>query len=349
MNKKCTIYTFVSMLTLTLLPLGCSNNPQENEDNDITDEYWYVGEEHQKAISHYADALLMNSTALYEDAIAELQQAIEFDDEFSLAHSLMGSVYRKMGENENAAVAYERAVEFDMWSFIDHLNLGQVYNVLTKYSEAIKVLKWAVMLEPKNAPAHHTLSVSYYETENYSAAKAHALKASEIDPEDEIFVAMLGNSYAKSGDHYEAITAYKKALELNGNQPAILTQLGNVYTKLKRFAPAHLVFEKALELDPNSANTYLAYGYCTFMEGNYNETIERYTQALTLETDNAKALNGLGATYMMLYLGNKEDVQMGIDALTKWRESLEINPHQLKIKSLEKKWTKIINLPAPVE
>ena len=128
-----------------------------------------------RAIHHYVNALSLDAADLHDDAVQELQAAVKVDQEFSLAYSMLGDLYRQQGRYEQAAGAYEFACRLDPWAFNDHLNLGQVYQLLKQFVRALEVLKRACLLKPENVTANYSLGVCYYETGDYEQGKNHRL------------------------------------------------------------------------------------------------------------------------------------------------------------------------------
>lgn len=299
----------------------------------------------ERAVDHYVTALSLRSAALDEDAVAQLQEAVRLDDEFSLAHSMLGDLYREQGNYEGAATAYENACHLDPWAFKDHFNLGSVYKVLKRFADAIEVLKRACQLQPDHSQANYTLGVCYYETEEYDQAARFCQRAAELEPQNDQILASLGAIYGKAGDDHKAIRAYKQALEINPADEQVMIKMGLVYVRMKRFGPARLILEKAVGLAPEKPETHLNLAYCLFVEREVDGAVERYRRVIELDGENYKAYNGIAACHMMMYLADRENIQMCRDGLENWHRSLEISPQQPRIQRLVKKYTKQLYPP----
>ena len=94
----------------------------------------------RRAVRHYASAIALQSADFDYDAMVQLREAVELDDEFSLAYSMLGDLYRQNGQYNQAATAYEKACVLDPWAFDDHFHLGQVYQMLQRFKDAINIL-----------------------------------------------------------------------------------------------------------------------------------------------------------------------------------------------------------------
>lgn len=294
---------------------------------------------HRRAVNHYVTAISLESAEFDEDAIFQLRQAVELDPDFALAHSKLGSLYQQAGQHKKAANAFENACKLDPWSFDDHLSLGNVYKILKRFTEAVKTLRRACQLQPDSTTANYSLGLCYYETKQYEQAKRYCLRAAELTPDDLQIVATLGDIYGKTGDDYHAINSYKQALEANPQDTTLMVKLGTVYVRMKRFSPARHILIKAVEKTPQNADTHIALAYCLLSERKLQDALDSYKRAHRLDPKNYKALNGIGVTYMFMFIENKEDRQMARDAIEAWHQSLELNPNQPKITKLIQKYS----------
>ena len=95
---------------------------------------------HRRSIDHYVTAMALRSGDFNEDAVLELQAAVDLNKQFGLAHSMLCDIYREGGQPEKAAEAYEDACQLDPWSFSDHFHLGEVYQILERFGEAVEVV-----------------------------------------------------------------------------------------------------------------------------------------------------------------------------------------------------------------
>ena len=300
----------------------------------------------KRAVRAYVSAVTLQQAAFDEDAIIQLHEAVRLNPEFSLAHSMLGSLYRKNNQYEKAAVAYEVACMLDPWAFEDHYNLGYVYKVLKKFTEAIRILKRACQLQPDHPEANYTLAVCYYETKNYTQAAKFCSRAAKLSPNNEKILVSMGDIYGKMGDSHEAVNAYKQALELNPYDTDIMRRLGLVYVRMKRFGPASNILQKSIAAAPTNPDMHLAMGYCYLTGQKLQMALEAYRRAAQLDRKNHQAFNGMGVTQILLYRQNPQDHQLADEAIKNWNHSLEINPNQPKIKRFIVKYTKELYPPA---
>ena len=297
----------------------------------------------QRAVKYYASAIALQEAEFEEDAIVQLREAVRLDTDFNLAHSLLGDLYRKRGNYEQAAVAYENACRIDPWAFSDHLKLGEVYKALERFSDAISVLRRACQLAPDSAEANYTLGTCYYETKNYELAAAFCSRAADLDPDNETILAGLGDIYGHTGDDYHAIKAYKQALEINPNHYDVMIRLGMVYLRMERYAPAQFILEKAIAAAPRQTEPHIALGYCLLCQHQLQAARNQYGQALVLDPGSFAAQNGIGVACMIEYLDDPDrNFDLCVAAVEAWHASLELNPDQPKIRRLVAKYLHLL-------
>jgi len=321
----------------------------------------------QRAVEHYVSAMSYHVDQQDFLAIDELQAAVQLDQDFSLAYSLMGDLYRQNGHLEQAVDAYENACRIDPWDFDDHFHLGQTFQGLERFAAAIKPLLRACFLQDDHIEANCTLGICYYETEQYDAAVEYCRIAAQLAPDNPHILTSLGDMYTHTDDPNQAITAFKQALEIDDRQVDVMLRLGATYLDLEQFAPARLIFEKAAQVQPDQSQPYLALAYCLLVEGNkqlklygeqntqqnlsqarlhhqqalhlYQQARRQYETASQFDPANYLAYNGLGVACMMLSLHDQNQTDLAQLALQYWQRSLDLFPDQPKIINLLEKYS----------
>ena len=311
-------------------------------------------------IDLYVDAITMQEMDKPEEAIEQLDKAIEKQEDFSLAYSLKGDIYRQMGRYAKSADAYEKATELNAWSFHDFFNLGRVYQIMQKFTDAVRAYVRACELEPEHLQAHINTAECFKELQQYDQALFYGKQAEQINPDVPDLHEVLGDIYEKKSDHEQAVAAYKRALELDSDNAEIMTSLGVSYLRADKTAPAKELLESAVKIDPgnNKAFRYLGYCYLKFYEdaaAGYREALqqgsedaaylgslerqskqmmamalENYRIAVNLDPGDWDAHRGLGVAYIIEGKADDGTVEQinKEKAIDHWRTSLQINPDQ---------------------
>jgi tetratricopeptide (TPR) repeat protein len=121
---------------------------------------------------------VLEITSNYEDAVAELEQAVALNDNVSELHIDLGLNYRSTSENDKAVEEFTRA---------------NTLNPTDSYPETL-------------------ISKTYYKIGEFSKAIQYGQQAVEDDPEDPYMYGNLGLSYRKNYQLGEAILMLKLAI-----------------------------------------------------------------------------------------------------------------------------------------
>ncbi|MHC4456546.1 MAG: tetratricopeptide repeat protein [Planctomycetota bacterium] len=317
----------------------------------------------QESVKLYVDAVELKNEGKNEEAIEKLNSAIQANERFSLAYSLLGEIYQEVKEYEQSADSYGKATEHNPWSFRDYFNLGRVYQIMKRFVEAIRAYTRASELKPNHLESHLNTARCYYEIKDYHRALVVAEQAEQIDSSVSEVQKLLGEIYESQKDYEQAIASYRRALEIDSDNPEIMTLLAVAYLRSNRNEPAKELLMSVIEIQPdnNRAYQYLGYYYLllsqqisksykdilttgggetevqTSLKEKANEALERaiesYMRAIEINDKDWDAHKGLGVAYMMKAVDeNSKDetlkAELKARAIQQWRVSLEIKPDQ---------------------
>jgi tetratricopeptide (TPR) repeat protein len=185
------------------------------------------------------------------------------------------------------------------------------------YDRAVKDFKRSVGLGRGSsfaADAAQYLAMSYLQLgDTESAIKAYK-SALQIDPyRDDIHI-KLGNLYFSQGKFEEARAEYAEAVRLNPGT-ANRYALGQAYIELGRFSEAESQYSEIQRLAPREAGGYLGMGQAYSRQGQHEEAIRQFKDAISRDGDLYDAYAQLGYSYADL--GDVESAQQMVDYLEK--------------------------------
>ncbi|MGQ9834402.1 MAG: alkaline phosphatase family protein [Thermoanaerobaculaceae bacterium] len=137
------------------------------------------------AAPHYNLSLLLRGLRRYQEADAELWQAVDAglaDPELTLVRGALD--YRERGELARAEALLQGGLARFPQSVPLLLNAGVFYGELGRLEDARKLLEKAVNLAPTNARAHRNLAVALAGLGDKEAAVAHLKESLRLDPSD---------------------------------------------------------------------------------------------------------------------------------------------------------------------
>ena len=147
--------------------------------------------------------------------------------------------------------------------------------------DAIPVYQQLLRLAPEHIPALVRLATIYHQNEQPSLAIPLIEQAVAIDPNNPTLFLNQGNFYSKGKQTRKAIVAYRKAIDLGLKQPAVYTGLCEALQKVDD-PTAQQECHQALEKFPNSPDLHNALGVMLRQNGDINQAISCFQQAINL-------------------------------------------------------------------
>ncbi len=168
-----------------------------------------------KARAHLNMGIAYAGQNLYQEAIDELNIAIQMDEDSFEAYNNLGAVYTRLGKKEEAQKYYQIALDINPASVIARYNLAE--NFLSQGEKEKALMQFQKLLDIYSdfAPAYDKLGVIYFQKGDLDQAKAFFQKAISLDKNYFSSHFNLGVIYEKFNQPNLAIQEYKKVLQLN--------------------------------------------------------------------------------------------------------------------------------------
>lgn len=121
----------------------------------------------------------------------------------------------------------------------------------------------------------------------YEEAIADYTEAIRLDPENPSAYYGRGNAYAELGDYEEAVGDYTESIRLDPDQPGVYVNRGLVLSYQGRYEEAVADYREALLLNPSYARAYnnLAWTLAHDLDADYEEALECALRAVELDSD----------------------------------------------------------------
>ena len=265
---------------------------QEGHPDDPRD-YYFLGEAH----FHLGE---------YDDAIADCDQAISLNPDYSAAYEIRGRAYDAKGMHEQAETDFQKArgldnevggaiPNFDRYPErpTDHFGLGLAhlknadYGEPGFYREAIENFSRAIELDPKFADAYKRRGDAYSglaeeeaESDYYNRAIADYNRAIALNPDDASAYSGRGYAFYRQDNFDRAIADFTQAIDLNPGNIGAYGFRGYAFYRQDNFDRAIADFTQVIVLDPDIASAYQDRGDAYFQQGEYKLAIADFTQAI---------------------------------------------------------------------
>jgi protein O-mannosyl-transferase len=253
------------------------------------------------------------------DAIAQLETALEIDPKYADAQSNLGAVLANHGRPEEAIAHFQKAMELDPRSAPSYFNLGNILFSRGQIDESIELFEKALLLRPQFAPAHVGLGQALEHRGRHDEALVHYRQALALAPECLEAHNNLGMALASRGMLDEAVAHFRMAIKIRPDCAQAHSNLGLALACSRQFDEAIAECQRALQIMPDYADAYNNLGMTLAECGRIDEAIAVYQKALQLRPDFAPAYNTLG---MILMKSGKRD-----EAVRHFRKAVEIDPN----------------------
>ena len=135
------------------------------------------------ALLFYGQAVIAESTGLYDDAVRLAKESIQQKAEQPDAWGLLGSAYVRLGKLDEAAGAFERAVQYGADTHV-RVNYAECLLRMDRTDRAAEQLSELQRHDPKNAEVLRGLGKLYRAKGDFAEAEPVLERAVALDPND---------------------------------------------------------------------------------------------------------------------------------------------------------------------
>jgi tetratricopeptide (TPR) repeat protein len=246
---------------------------------------WGCSRAKVESVEHMNKGVEFYTTKQFNQAIKELEKAIQLDDKNEQAYHnlaivhidlknwqkaaqlltraaalnpknanyqfLLGRSYQELGESEQARNAYENATSLDPNFYKPSYFLGMVYTDLDEPQKAMQAYTDACTKNGRFIPAYGALANLYIEygfLDNAKQVLEEALKVVVPNSDEHAEVEkLLGTVYQEKEDPNSAITHLKKAVDIKPDMLDAVFNLGFTYAEIKSNDNAQLYLERFIK------------------------------------------------------------------------------------------------------
>lgn len=195
-----------------------------------------------------------------ELALENLQKALQYDDKFVDAHTVIAVLYERIGNVEEAGRHYARAVELSPKSGDTNNNYGQFLCAAGRYDEAQKYYAQAM-----KDPFYKTPAVLYANAGvclvdhgggvRLDEAEQDFRRALAVDPKNALALFYMAKLLYAKDDFFRARAFIQRFEALGHPDPAALLLARNIETKLGHADAAHGYAQRLQKEFPDSPQT----------------------------------------------------------------------------------------------
>jgi tetratricopeptide (TPR) repeat protein len=309
------IRNYIIYLLLISTCLICSCNPYslpEDKSKDIS----------EIAYGHYIQAEEYYKNEDYDNALMEIQQAIDNNNRFALFYQLQGDIYTAKYNYSNALIAYNNSIKYRSNFPEVHRKIGQIHLKMGAYEDALKAFRKVRANDPSDFSIYlliaqcymemGELEIAYNELADYRRQKL--VIQEPLDPE---YHRLLGITFFRLKRYKDVISELSEYQKTDNRDPYILEILGKSYYQVQDFESGLNIFNLLIKLDETSGQWYMYRGIYFYQKANYQDAESQLLYALELDNTLAEAHLFLGKIYEI-----QGKVKLALEHLKEYRSSM---------------------------
>ena len=274
---------------------------------------------------------------LYEQAFADLSEAIRLDPRNDYAHLRLGMLLVEQGKADPglkeidvalalnpkskwawlwrgivvaekkqdlaaARAAYDKALALDPRFDMAWYNAAWTWmsGAQKDYKKAREMMERALAINPDYKEAYYGMGMVYGYQNLYDVASVYMSKAIGLDERFMTAWKWRGVMYGEMGKHEAALADFGKAIELDPTSAELYVWRAKNYERLGRLNEAIADLRFALERDAKDETTWLQLGNVFLKAGEREKALENYGKALAINKDYDDAYAQQSKVYMEL-------------------------------------------------
>ncbi len=192
---------------------------------------------------HYIEALELDVSGNYGQAIKELQKLVQRYPEEKEAFYWLGGYYYALKQSDRAILQLNKAIEIDPLYKLAYNLLAYVYNDIGDFDKSIWAINEYISIAPDEANPYDSRADLYAYNRKIDQAIESYKKALDIKPDFYLSLAKLGHMYLSKREYVKAESCYK---ELSSSSEKDARSEGRTYLALIPLYQGK--FEEALEI-----------------------------------------------------------------------------------------------------
>lgn len=204
-----------------------------------------------QALEGLTNAAILIQQKHYNEAVAELQKAVQSSFVKTEAGFIMAEVLLQNGDAGQAAAIYMELMREDPDFPELHTKLSYVLYRTGDPEQALGQAKLALALNHDDAEAHKNAGLALGELRKFDAAVVEYKAALRVKPDYDAVHYDLGLLYNNQRAYEDSIAEYKKAIAINPNASDYHNNLGHTYHEMGNLPEAVREFKEAKRLQPN--------------------------------------------------------------------------------------------------
>jgi len=237
-------------------------------------------------------------TSKYQMAIEYFSKAIDAIPEDAEAYDLRAIVWFRLLEIENAINDLETALQVDPEYHIAFSHLGEIAIAKNNYEQAELYYSKALEIFPDNLVYLSNLALVKLNLKKDLECLEVCNNILKDYPSDKWALDCRGSVYLNQKKYSESIQDYIKLSHEDRDNAVVYNNIGYAYSKLGVIDKAKNNLNLCIRLKPDFAYAHDNLGYVYYLENNFQKALELINTSINLDPSNSYAFKNRALVYL---------------------------------------------------
>ena len=298
------LFTFVIIFTGCNRPLSVSEQSESDTSTTKVDSLdiltVLIRQDPENPEFHYRRALQWMSRDNFDSAMRDIGVATRLDSTEPAYYLALADIYLNRNKLQNSVAAVDRALELEPRNIKALLKQAEIHLVVGNHLEALKHLDRVIELDDLNDKAIFLRGVVFMETGDTSRAVRNFQKAIDINQEYMEAYMQLGILYSLKKNRI-ALDYFNSVLNMDPDNLEAKYSIAIFYQEAGEYENAMSAYGSILVDKPDFYIAHYNMGYIELVyRENYEDAIEHFTEAIGINPEYADAYYNRGLSYEML-------------------------------------------------
>lgn len=173
------------------------------------------------------------------------------------AHTNLGAVYQKLGDNTKALEEYAKAKTLNPRNLTTRFNIGTLYQGQKEYNLAINAYDDVLQFDPKNTSARYYKAICLSELKQFDKAVQEYKKLLAIEPNNAEVRKLMFEAMSQTSTPEEMLENYAEVVQSGQADADTLYNYAYELHKANRIDEAIINYSKTLQLNPKNIDAYI--------------------------------------------------------------------------------------------
>lgn len=325
--RKASKWLLIMFFAISVSFVSCKGKKQNNinKETQLTVLAHEIEKDPKNPELYYKRATLLLNMNKANDALSDINKAIQLDEKNPDYYVLLSDIYFTMVQIQKCNDALKKALEYNENHVPALLKLAELNLYLKNYKQTYEFTDKVIANDNINAKAFFIKGYALKEDGDTVKAVQMFTKAVDLNPDYYDAFMQLGLLYAIKGDNM-AVQYYNGALNLNAKSTEAHYALGMFYQSKGDVNNARKSYQNLLTIDPHYKWAHYNLGFLELVfTDKYDLAVQHFSNAIKCDPNYAEAYYNRGYSYELMgkVAEARADYKKALDLKVNYEKAIE--------------------------